>query len=64
VSASGNSPAGISRVELWIDGKKRTEALGDQLRASVTVTAGRHRIAVVIVDTNGTATHAVSVTAK
>jgi len=64
VSVAGNSPAGTTRLELWIDGKKKTEALGDQLRGSVTVAAGRHRIAVVAVDINGKATNAVSVTAK
>lgn len=64
VAAAGNSPAGTTRLELWIDGKKRTEALGDQLRSSVTVAAGRHRVAVVAVDISGTTTSAVSVTAK
>jgi len=64
VSVAGNSPAGTTRLELWIDGKKKTEAVGDQLRSSVTVAAGRHRIAAVAVDINGTATRAVTVTAQ
>jgi hypothetical protein len=63
VSASGNSPAGITRLELWVDGKKRTESIGDQLRSSVTVSAGRHRVAIVAVDSSGTSTGAVSITA-
>lgn len=64
VSAAGNSPAGLTRLELWIDGKKRTEVQGDQLRNSVTVAAGKHRVAVVAVDITGTTTSAVSITAQ
>lgn len=64
VSASGNSPAGITRLELWVDGKKRTESIGDQLRSSVTVSSGRHRVAIVAVDPTGTTTGAVSITAQ
>ncbi len=65
VSGSGNSPAGVRRVELWIDGKKRAETPNDQLRASVTLNAGRHRVTVVAVDKYGASASASSyVTAK
>ena len=53
VSGSGNSPAGVSRVELWVDGKKSNEVLNDQIKQTITVTAARHRIAVVAVDRFG-----------
>ena len=65
VSASGNSPLGVARLELWIDGKKAGEIWNDQLRQSVTVSAGKHRVAIVAVDRylSKTVTSAVSVTA-
>jgi hypothetical protein len=50
VSASGNSPNGVKRVELWVDGIKRTQAFSDQLRVSIGVSAGTHRVALVGVD--------------
>ena len=53
VSASGNSPAGTQRLELWIDGAKRFEILGDQLRRSVNLAAGSHRITVIAVSSFG-----------
>lgn len=65
VAGSGNSPAGVQRVEIWIDGKKRTELWNDQIKASVTVAAGTHRVAVVAVDKYGPhVSKAVNVTAK
>lgn len=50
VKASGNSPVGIKRVELWVDGVKRAQALNDQLRRTLTLSAGTHRITIVAVD--------------
>ena len=50
VKASGNSPSGVKRVELWIDGTKRTQAFSDQLGATVAVAAGTHRVTLVAVD--------------
>jgi hypothetical protein len=64
VKASGNSPAGVARLELWLDGKKQFELWNDQLQRSLTVGAGKHRVSIVAVDRFGaTATHAISVTA-
>lgn len=64
VKGSGNSPAGVVRIELWIDGKKNTEMWNDQISASVTVAAGTHRVALVAVDKFGAhATGAINVTA-
>jgi FG-GAP-like repeat len=50
VKASGNSPNGVKRVELWIDGSKRTQAFNDQLNAKVGLAAGKHSVTVVGVD--------------
>jgi hypothetical protein len=63
VKASGNSPAGVQRLEVWIDGHKATERWNDQLAKSFTLSAGTHRIAIVAVDAyKGTATNAIAIT--
>jgi hypothetical protein len=50
VTAAGNSPVGVGRLEIWVDGKKLYQKLGDQLNKKITLSSGRHRIAVVAVD--------------
>jgi FG-GAP-like repeat len=50
VKASGNSVAGIKRLELWIDGKKKYEVLNDQIQYRVALTPGTHRVVVAAVD--------------
>jgi hypothetical protein len=50
VTAGGNSPVGVQRLEVWVDGKKVYEKLGDQLNKKLTLTTGKHRLAVVAVD--------------
>jgi hypothetical protein len=50
VRASANSPNGVKRVELWIDGVKRTQNFSDQLNATVSASTGLHRVTVVGVD--------------
>jgi hypothetical protein len=50
VKASGNSPNGVKRVEVWVDGTKRTEAFNDQINARVSVAGGTHRVTLVAVD--------------
>ena len=50
VKASGNSPVGIQRLELWIDGTKRAQILNDQLLKTLTLTPGTHQITIVAVD--------------
>jgi FG-GAP-like repeat/Bacterial Ig domain len=50
VSASGNAPSGIKRLEIWVDGTKRAETLSDQFRGTITLTPGSHRLTVVGVD--------------
>ena len=63
VKASGNSPAGVNQLQVWIDGKKQYTKWGDQLAKKFTLSSGKHRIAVVANDKYiGHATTAVSVT--
>ena len=50
VKASGNSPAGVKRLEIWVDGVKKYNKLNDQVSKRVALLPGRHRIAVVAVD--------------
>ena len=50
VRASGNSPVGIKRLEVWIDGKKQTQRFNDQLAKRFTLSPGSHRIAIQAVD--------------
>lgn len=50
VKASGNSPVGIQRLELWVDGAKRAQILNDQLLKTLTLTAGTHRVTILAVD--------------
>jgi hypothetical protein len=63
VRASGNSPLGVRRIEVWIDGKKAAQKLGSQFVKRFTLSVGTHRIAVVAVDKYlGTATTVRNVT--
>jgi FG-GAP-like repeat len=50
VTGSGNAPAGLLRLELWMDGKKLFETRNDQLRYSAHASPGRHQLTVVAVD--------------
>jgi hypothetical protein len=50
VKASGNSPNGVKRLELWVDGKKLTQAFNDQINTSVSVAAGTRSVTIVAVD--------------
>jgi hypothetical protein len=62
VKASGNSPAGVQRVEVWIDGKKKAESCSDQLSKKFTLSAGTHKVTVVAVDKyTGTAKSSVNI---
>jgi hypothetical protein len=50
VAASGNSPAGVKRVELWADGVKRAQSINDQLRVTIHLSPGTHHLTVVGID--------------
>jgi hypothetical protein len=50
VKASGNSLAGIKRLELWVDGRKKYEVLNDQMQYRVALAPGTHHIVAVAVD--------------
>jgi len=62
VKASGNSPAGIQRLEVWIDGVKKYEKWNDQVAKRFTLAAGSHKITIVAIDLyKGTAKSSVMV---
>ena len=50
ITAAGNSPIGVQRLEVWVDGKKVYQKLGDQMNKRIAMTSGQHRITVVAVD--------------
>jgi hypothetical protein len=63
VRAAGDSPAGVVRMELWVDGKKVFENWGDQLKRTITVAAGAHRVVIHAIDRYkgfGTATSSIT----
>jgi hypothetical protein len=63
IRASGNSPAGVQRLEISIDGVKRADGWSDQIVKTYTLTAGNHRVAVVAVDMyKGTASTSANIT--
>jgi hypothetical protein len=53
VLASGNSPTGVRRVELWIDGKKKYDSPDDQLQFKLTLAPGTHKLEIGAVDKFG-----------
>ena len=50
VTAAGNSPIGVQRLEIWVDGKKISQKLGDQVNKRISLSPGQHRLVVVAVD--------------
>ena len=50
VKASGNSPAGVKRLEIWVDGVQKHDKWSDQVNKRIALSPGRHRIAVVAID--------------
>ncbi len=63
--ASGNSPSGVKRLEIWIDGVKRYQRWNDQVAKSFTLTPGTHHVSVIAVDKyKGTGTSSVTLTVK
>ncbi len=65
VTASGNSPIGVKRLEVWVDGKKVYQKLGDQMNKKITMSAGKHRVTVIAVDKYvGTASTVENITVK
>jgi hypothetical protein len=50
VQAAGNSPVGVRRLEIWVDGNKITEELNDQIAKQITLSPGKHSLSVVAVD--------------
>ena len=62
VKGSGNSPAGIQRLEIWVDGVKKYQKWNDQVAKRITMAHGSHRVTIVAVDAyKGTAKTSVMV---
>ena len=65
VSAGGNSPAGVVQMQLYVDGKKAFDTWNDQLKKTITVGAGKHRVAIIAIDRyRKSTTKAINVTAN
>jgi len=63
VRASGNSPAGVVQLQIWIDGVKKAVRWHDQLANKFSLSSGTHRISVVASDKFlGTASSSINVT--
>ena len=50
VRASGNSPAGVIQLQVWIDGVKKAVRWHDQLANKFSLGSGSHRITVIATD--------------
>jgi len=62
VKGSGNSPAGIQRLEIWVDGVKKYQKWNDQVAKRISMAAGAHRVTLIAVDAyKGTAKTTVTV---
>jgi len=62
MKVSGNSPAGLLRLEIWIDGKKVRESRSDQIFFVTSVPQGTHTVTAVAVDLfGGVGKHSVEV---
>lgn len=63
VRAVANAPSDVLRIEEWVDGSKLYQTLSNQLRNSLTLSAGSHTLTVVAIDLFGrTAKQSVSFT--
>ena len=50
VRGAGNSPVGVRRLEVWVDGKKLSQELNDQIAKQITLSPGMHTLSLVSVD--------------
>ena len=63
IKASGNSPAGVIRMEIWIDGVKKYQEWNDQVSRAFSLAAGTHHVTAVAVDMyKGTAKKSITIT--
>jgi hypothetical protein len=62
VKGSGNSPAGVQRLEIWVDGVKKAQRWNNQIAKRISLASGSRRITLVAVDVyKGTAKTSVTV---
>lgn len=50
VKAAGNAPTSVKRMEVWVDGAKKSESYDDQIATTVALNAGSHTLTVVTID--------------
>jgi hypothetical protein len=50
IKASGNSPAGVNQMQVWIDGKKQYVIWDDQISRKFALSSGMHRIGIIAND--------------
>jgi hypothetical protein len=50
VRGAGNSPIGVKRLEIWVDGNKMAEELNNQIAKQITLSSGTHTLTLVAVD--------------
>jgi hypothetical protein len=55
--ALGNSPVGVRRLELWVDGKKLYNSPDDRLKFTTHLSSGSHKTQIVAVDQFGATVH-------
>jgi hypothetical protein len=48
--ASGNSPAGVIQLQVWVDGVKKAVKWHAQLAQKFSLSSGTHRVTVVATD--------------
>jgi hypothetical protein len=62
VRGSGNSPAGVQRLEIWVNGVKKAQRWNNQIARRISLPTGSNRITLVAVDLyKGTAKTSVTV---
>ncbi len=50
VRGAGNSPIGVKRLEIWVDGRKVNQELNSQIAKVITLSSGVHNLTLVAVD--------------
>jgi hypothetical protein len=52
VQVVANAPAGVKRVEVWVDGVKQLQSWSDQIWSRLAMSSGSHRLVAIAYDEN------------
>ncbi len=52
ISAAANGPNGVKRIEVWLDGVKKTEVFGDHIEYDLAAANGTHSLTLIAVEAN------------